>query len=81
LREFIGFAATAMLGRIVSVIPFPDYDEIEDPVQRHNAMCYSIILNRHMLVNWEHYTSIDDFISDIKTIEEIYCRNIKDLEL
>lgn len=81
LREFIGFAATAMLGRIVSVIPFPDYDEIADPVQRHNAMCFSIILNRHMLVNWEHYTSIDDFINDIKTIEEIYCRNIKDLEL
>lgn len=81
LKEFIGFAATAMLGRIVSVIAFPDYDDIADPVQRHNAKCFSIILNRHMLVNWESYTSIDDFIDDIKTIEEIYCRNIKDLVL
>lgn len=81
LKEFIGFAATAMLGRIVGQISFPDYDEIEDPVQRHNAMCYSIILNRHMLVNYEKYTSIDDFIRDIKVIDEIYCRNIKDLKL
>ena len=79
LKEFIGFAASAMLGRIVSVIAFPDYDSIEDPVQRHNAMCYSIILNRHMLVNYENYTSIDAFIHDIKAIEEIYCNNIKDM--
>lgn len=79
LKEFIGFAASAMLGRIVSVIAFPDYDSIEDPVQRHNAMCYSIILNRHMLVNYEKYTSIDAFIHDIKAIEEIYCNNIKDM--
>lgn len=81
LKEFIGFAATAMLGRIVGCIAFPDYDDIKDPIQRHNAMCYSIILNRHMLVNWESYTTIDDFINDIREIEEIYCRNIKELEL
>ena len=79
LREFIGFAATAMLGRIVGKVSFPDYDYIEDPVQRHNAMCYSIILDRHMLVNYEKYTTIDEFIHDIKAIEEIYCNNIKDL--
>jgi 5-methylthioribose kinase len=81
LKEFIGFAATAMLGRIVGEIAFPDYDDIQDPIQRHNAMCFSIILNRHMLVSYENYTSIDDFISDIKAIEEIYCSNIKDMEL
>jgi hypothetical protein len=34
-----------------------------------------------MLVSYENYTSIDDFISDIKAIEEIYCSNIKDMEL
>lgn len=77
LKEFIGFAASAMLGRIVGDIPFPDYDYIDDPVQRHNAMCYSIILNRHMLVNYENYTTIDEFIRDIKAIEEIYLNNIE----
>lgn len=81
LREFIGFAASAMLGRICDLIPYPDYDDIDDYVQRHNAKCFSIILNREMLVKWESYNSIDEFIQDILTIEEIYCRNIKDLKL
>ena len=81
VKYFIGFAASAMLGRICDLIPYPDYDDIDDYVQRHNAKCFSIILNREMLVKWESYNSIDEFIQDILTIEEIYCRNIKDLKL
>ena len=81
LREFIGFGASAMLGRICNIIPYPDYDDIDDYVQRHNAKCYSIILNQRMLTNWEHYESIDEFIADMISIAQIYCRNIKDLHL
>ncbi len=81
LREFIGFAASAMLGRICDEIPYPDYDDIDDYVQRHNAKCFSIILNRQMLAKWESYQNIDEFINDILVVEEIYCRNIKDLKL
>ncbi|MBR5046907.1 MAG: phosphotransferase [Eubacterium sp.] len=81
LREFIGFAASPMLGRICTPTPYPDYDSIEDYVQRHNAKCLSIIINRQMLLKWETYQSIDELIRDIYTIEEIYCRNIKDLDL
>ena len=76
LREFIGFAASAMLGRISCLIPYPDYDDIDDYVQRHHAKCMSIILNRQMLVKWEKYNNIDEFIQDLLTVEEIYCRNI-----
>ncbi|MCD8019378.1 MAG: phosphotransferase [Clostridiales bacterium] len=79
LREFIGFGASAMLGRIAGIIPYPDYDDIDDYVERHNAKCYSIILNRVMLVKWENYTSIDAFIGDMKMVEEVYLSNIKDL--
>ena len=81
LREFIGFAASAQLGRICNIIPYPDYDDIEDYVQRHNAKCLSIIINKQMLLKWESYNSIDELIKDIYDIEEIYCRNIKDLKL
>lgn len=80
LREFIGFAASAMLGRIAGDIPYPDYDDIDDYVQRHNAKCYSIILNRQMLVKWEQYNTIDEFISDMLTVEEIYCRYAKEYD-
>ncbi len=81
LREFIGFGASAQLGRICNTIPYADYDDIDDFVQRHNAKCLSIILDKHMLLKWESYNSIDEFINDIYMIEEIYCRNIKDLKL
>lgn len=79
LREFIGFAASAMLGRICNIIPYPDYDSIEDYVQRHNAKCLSIIMNRQMLIKWESYNTIDEILNDMLLVEEIYCRNIKDL--
>ena len=81
LHNFIGFAASPMLGRICNLIPYADYDEIKDPIQQHNAKCMSIILNRQMLLKYENYESIDEFIDDIKGIEQIYCRNIKDLKL
>ncbi len=81
LREFIGFAASAQLGRIVNTIPYPDYDDIEDYVQRHNAKCLSIIIAQRFLLNWEKYNTIDEIISDILEIEEIYCKNIAELKL
>ena len=81
LREFIGFAASAMLGRICGVIPYPDFDAIEDKVQQHNAKCLAIIMNRQMLVKWESYDTIDEIIHDMLLVEDIYCRNIKDLDL
>lgn len=81
LRESIGFAASAMLGRICNIIPYADYDDIDDFVERHNAKCLSIIIDKQMLLGWESYQSIDEFIRDIYAIEEIYCRNIKDLKL
>ncbi len=81
LREFIGFAASAMLGRISGLIPYADFDSIDDIVQRHNAKCYAIILSRQMLVKWDTYNTIDELIDDVLTVEQIYCKNIKDLEL
>lgn len=81
LRESIGFAASAMLGRICNNIPYADYDDIDDFVQRHNAKCLSIIINKQMLLHWESYESIEEFIMEIYAIEEIYCRNIADLKL
>ncbi len=79
LREFTGFAASANIGRITGQIPYPDFDSIENPIQRHNAMCLNIILDRTILLKWDKYNNIDEFISDIQAIEAIYCRNIREL--
>ena len=80
LREFIGFAASAQLGRISNSIPYADYDEIEDPVQQHNAKCLSIIICGVFLTKWETYETIDQIIEDILNCEQIYCHNIRDFQ-
>lgn len=77
LREFTGFAASAMLGRICNLIPYADFDAVEDIIQRHNAKCLAIIVDRQLLVNWDKYTTIEQVLDDIKMIEEIYCSNIE----
>jgi len=81
LRESIGFAASAMLARICSTTPYVDFDSVDDYVQRHNSKCLAIIIDKQLLLKWESYQSIDELIRDIYIIDEIYCRNIKDLEL
>ena len=57
-----------------------DYDEIEDPVQQHNAKCLSIIICGVFLTKWETYETIDQIIEDILNCEQIYCHNIRDFQ-
>ncbi|MBR0381761.1 MAG: phosphotransferase [Eubacterium sp.] len=78
LREFIGFAASAQLGRITAEVAYPDYDDIPDYVDRHNAKCLSIIVDWVMLNKWETYESIDEFINDLLTVESIYTKVIRE---
>ena len=33
-----------------------------------------------MLVKWEQYTTIDEFIDDMRTVEEIYCRYAREYD-
>lgn len=79
LQQFIGFAASAQLGRITGLIAYADYDMIEDYVQRHNAKCLSIIICHRFLTHWDQYETIDEIIEDMLSITDIYCKNIADL--
>ena len=76
LSEAFGFAASSNLSRCAGSIPFPDFDAIKDPVQKHNAMCLSIIVAKQLLLKREDYDSIDEIIKDIVEIEHIYKSNI-----
>jgi 5-methylthioribose kinase len=76
LSETFGFAASANLSRCAGAIPFPDFDVIENPVQKHNAMCLSIIIAKQLLLKRNEYQSVDDVIKDILGIEQIYKSNI-----
>ncbi len=76
LAECIGFAASANLARSAGEIPYPDFDSIENYVQKHNALCLTIILSKQLLLRREEYRDIDEVISDMLGVEHIYKSNI-----
>ena len=76
LSEAFGFAASSNLSRCAGAIPFPDFDAIKNPVQKHNAMCLSIIIAKQLLLKREEYQSVDEIIKDMIGIEQIYKSNI-----
>ena len=76
LRECFGFAASANISRVAGDVSFPDFDCIENYVQKHNAKCLDIIIAKQLITKRESYTDIDDVIRDIVGIEHIYKSNI-----
>lgn len=76
LHEMVGFCATSNFSRCSGEIGYPEYDDIKNPVQRHNAVCLSMFLDYKTILNREKYQNIDEFIQDLIDIEKIYKTNI-----
>jgi 5-methylthioribose kinase len=76
LAEMIGFCATSNFSRCSGEIGYPEYDAIEDPVKKHNAVCLSMFLDYKTILERENYQTSADWIKDIKEIEKIYKNNI-----
>lgn len=76
LEEMIGFAATSNFSRCSGEIGYPEYDDIKDPVQHHNAVCLSMFLDYKTIINRKNYQNIDGYIEDLMDIEKIYKNNI-----
>lgn len=76
LEDMVGFAATSNFSRCSGSIGYPEYDAIEDPVQRHNAVCLSMFLDYKTILSRSQYRDIDAYIEDLREIEKIYKHNI-----
>lgn len=76
LQEMIGFCATSNFSRCSGEIGYPEYDDIENPVQKHNAVCLSMFLDYKTILNRKNYRSINEYIDDLVDIEKIYKSNI-----
>ena len=76
LQEAFGYAASANLGRVAGAVSFPDYDCIDNYVQKHNAKCLSLILCKQLFYRMDEYETIDEVIHDFIGIEHIYKSNI-----
>lgn len=76
LAEMIGFCATSNFSRCSGEIGYPEYDAIENPVQKHNAVCLSMFLDYKTILGREEYRNVEEWIQDIREIEKIYKKNI-----
>ncbi len=76
LEEMIGFAATSNFSRCSGEIGYPEYDDIKNPVQRHNAVCLSMFLDYKTIINRKNYRNMNEYIDDLVDIEKIYKNNI-----
>ncbi|MFT9494488.1 S-methyl-5-thioribose kinase [Anaerosolibacter sp.] len=76
LSEVIGFAACANMIRLISLVGYPDFDVIENMIDRCNAQGLSIAIDQYMLLNRNKIGSMDEFIEIIVTIRKDYISNL-----
>lgn len=80
LEEMIGFCATSNFSRVSGEIGYPEYDDIDNYVQKHNAVCLSMFLDYRTILNRKKYKNIDEYIDDLVEVEKIYKNNITEWE-
>lgn len=80
LEEMIGFCATSNFSRVSGEIGYPEYDDIENHVQKHNAVCLSMFLDYKTILSRKKYKNIDEYIDDLVDIEKTYKKNIDEWE-
>ncbi|MEW9121638.1 MAG: S-methyl-5-thioribose kinase [Thermotaleaceae bacterium] len=75
--EVLGFAACANMVRLISLAGFPDFDVIEDKIDKCNAQGLSVLIDQFMLLNRHKIKSIEELIQIILEIQKDYIKNIK----
>lgn len=72
LKDMIGFCATSNLFRCTSIIDYPEYDALDDPVKRRHAVVLSALMDQRMLLHREKYKNVEEFIDEMLGIEQLY---------
>lgn len=72
LKDMIGFCATSNLFRCMSIIDYPEYDALDDPVKRRHAVVLSALMDQRMLLHREKYKNVEEFIDEMLGIEQLY---------
>lgn len=72
LKDMIGFCASTHIYRCTSIVDYPEYDALEDPDKKLNAIILSVMMDRRMLLNRENYQSVEEFIDEMLQMEQIY---------
>lgn len=76
LTEYPGYAACANWSRACGIIPYPDYDVIEDIEEKAHAVTLSLMIDWQIIFGRHNYKTIDDFIHDIQYAERRYLKHI-----
>jgi 5-methylthioribose kinase len=72
LSDVIGFCACLNMARCSTAISFPEYDVLDDPMQKQHAICLAMLLNQKLLLNRSNYKNSMEWIQDIIRTENTY---------
>lgn len=75
LPEAMGFAGCSNMIRMISLAGYPDFDVIENPIDKENAETLDIVLDHFMLLNNEDFNNIDQLIESIREVRRSFIAN------
>ena len=77
MTESVGYASMVNWFRSASVIPYPDFDVIEDMNVRRNAVTLSLLIDWQIMFDRYGYQSVDDLIDTILLVEKNFFMMLK----
>ena len=75
--DSVGYASMVNWFRSASVIPYPDFDVIEDLEARRHAVTLSLMIDWQIMFARYRYQSVDDLIDTILFVEDNYRELLK----
>ena len=70
MRDSVGYASMVNWFRSASVIPYPDFDVIENVKDRRDAVTLSLLIDWQIMFARYDYESVDDLIHSILYVEK-----------
>ena len=75
LLEAPGYAAIVNWFRVAGNIPYPDFDMIDDPDKKRDAMTLSLLIDWQLMFHRYEYNNIEDLVRDVLFVEQHYSSN------
>ena len=69
LKDTIGFCASSNIFRCAGgQNNYPEYDDLTDPIAKRNATILSILMDHHMIISRDQYSTAQEWMDDLLTM-------------
>lgn len=76
LSDVVGFASVPGLCRVLSEQGYAEFERVENPQARQNALQLFLLLERHLILTRHRYPDIDAVIGEILQVKETFLRTL-----